>query len=162
MAVAGAKEATVAKAANGSPEKLTTPGQKERNRLILGERADALEARSGARAKSISNLEKIQSASAADDTGGKWGALLKASMNLLFHRGGAAAASGMSGTRGMGPDDAARVVKILTTPGKAEDVIASLEKAYGRRKARFIIDRIASMTLTANKSRTLPDEAVQK
>jgi hypothetical protein len=129
--------------------------------MILGERADALEARSGARDKSIKALERIQSAAAADDTGGKVEAVIKAAANLMFHRGGAAAASGIGAGRGLKPADAARVVKLLTTPGKASDAISALEKAYGRRKARFIVDRIGAMTLTASKNRKLPDEATK-
>lgn len=165
MAIAGAREATVAKAANsegaGAAERLSNVGQKERNRMILADRAGKLEARSKAQAKNVRTIERLSSGGTGDDTGGKVQAGVKAIANAGFHRGGAMVASMLSGIRGLSPEDAARVVKLYTDPGKVETVIASLEKAYGRRKARFIIDRIASMALTANKSRTLPDEAVQ-
>lgn len=84
---------------------------------------------------------------------------MKAVGNLGFHRGGAAIASALSGIRGLGPDDAARVIKLYTDPNKAEFVIKSLEKAYGRRKARFIADRIGALATTALKSKPLPAEA---
>jgi hypothetical protein len=164
MAVAGAKEAAVAKAANGggagSVERLSTPGQKERNRMILGERAKLLEARSKAQASNVRTTERLSTSGLADDSSGKMQAAVKAGANAVFHRGGAMVASALSGIRGMGPQDTARVVKLYTDPAKAEEVIGALEKAYGRRKARFIIGRIGALAATASKTKRLPDEAV--
>jgi hypothetical protein len=165
MAIAGAREAAVAKASNGdaaaAAEQLSGVGQKERNRMILGERAAQLEARSKAQAANVRTTDKLASGGTADDAGSKVAAGMKAVANLGFHRGGAAIASALSGIRGLGPDDAARVVKLYTDPNKAEAVISSLEKAYGRRKARFIIARIAALSTAAGKTKQLPDEAVQ-
>lgn len=166
MAAAGAKEATVANAMNGADsaavaERLSTPGQQERNRMILGERARLLEARSKAQAGNVRTTERLASSGTADDANGKALAMVKTAANLLFHRGGAAAASSVSGIKGITPDQAARVVKLFTDQNKPQFVIDQLEKAYGRRKARFIIARIGAFAATAKKTKPLPAEATE-
>lgn len=165
MAMAGARESAVASAKTGAgastAERLSTPGQKERNRLILGERAKLLEARSKAQAGNVRTTERLQTGGTNDDSGNKVAAGMKAVANLGFHRGGAAIASALSGIRGLGPEDAARVVKLFTDQNKPQFVIDQLEKAYGRRKARFIIARIGAFAATAKKTKPLPAEATE-
>jgi hypothetical protein len=160
MARAGAREAVTGKASEGNPgttaRRLSTPGQKERNRMVMGDQAGKVEAKAGARASNLDLLKRIQSGGQGDDAGGKISAGMKAAANAAFHRGGAMIASGLSGIRGLSPDDAARIVKLYTTPGKAEALVSDLEKRYGYRKARFIISRIGALTAAAQNSKSKP------
>jgi hypothetical protein len=119
MAIAGAKEAAVAKASNGDSAAAAATVRRRAERAQPHDprrTRRALEARSKAQAQNFRATERLTNGGTADDAGNKVAAGMKAVANLGFHRGGAAIASALSGIRGLGPEDAARVVKLYTDP----------------------------------------------
>lgn len=168
MAQAGAREATVAAAgdkATGSAlttaRDMSSAGQQERTPMVFGDQAGDLQKRAAAKVANTETLARISSSGTADDAAGTFVAGAKAIANLGFHRGGAAIASALSGIHGINAADSARIVRLYTSPGEAANVVNQLEQSYGRRKARFIINRIASLATVAAARRSLPEEAVQ-
>jgi hypothetical protein len=162
MARAGAREAVTDKAGEGNAvaADLNTPNQRVRNKMVLGDQAESVEAKAKARTSNLELLKRIQSGGSTDSSGGRLAAGVKAAANAAFHRGGAMIASGLSGIRGVSAQDAERIARLYTQPGKADELIGFLEKRYGQRKARFVINRMGALTAAANSRRRLPAEAV--
>lgn len=165
MALAGAKEATTAAAksqkASGVTvaDELSGPGQKERNRMVLpDEAASNLEARTLAQAENVETMRTLRSGGKGDAFEQRTNKLVQAIAD--FGRGWplAGIAAAYSGFRGVDPNEVARIIKQFSAQGKADQLIGELEKRYGRRAARFIIARGASLATSATLRRPEPRE----
>lgn len=168
MAMKGAQEAVKESAGKNASSSATSTGanlsaanQTERNQILFRDQAGSLQAKAAAKVQAVQDLARLTSGGTGEEAASRGMAAARAATSLHHGWFSTAASAALKGVRGINPEDTARIVDLYTQPEKAEDVIVMLEKQYGQRKARFIIDRLASVTAAANSRRTLPDEAVK-
>jgi hypothetical protein len=166
LAIAGAREAAVTRAGTGTGtgggstarQLAEGPNQQARNAMVMGDEAAAkLASRAGAKAEVADTIDRVTSG-ATGDQAAKWWQIGK---KLLAYKatGGAGhlvAAHAVEAIPGMTGEDAARVVRVYLDADSADQAVASLQKAYGAKKARFIMARIAAVASAAATTRGSP------
>jgi hypothetical protein len=155
LAMAGAREAAQVKAGeNGSATAqriASNPNQQGNNATVLGDQAAPLQAKAAVRANVADVTNNIASGATGDQTA-KWFNMVKqaAALKLTGHGGNFMLAHAASSVPGLSSQDAARVVRLYLDSDSAPQVLQSLTQAYGQRRARFIMGRMAAVTSAAS------------
>jgi hypothetical protein len=167
LAGVGAREATTVRAGENpaaTADRLANNvNQQGNNATVLGQHgAQSVQNRAGVRANVANTVDNIQSGSTGDQTQSwfnrvKEVAMMKASGGNPHYVLAHAAAS----VPGLSSQDAARVVRLYLDMDSAPQVLQSLSSAYGARRARFIMARMAAVTAAATGTRGFPQGSGQ-
>ena len=165
FAMTGAREAAEVKAGeNGgqTAERLSgNVNQQGNNRAVLGSQADAVAAKAGQRATNTQAVDRIANSGTSDQTEGWFNLVKRAAAAKVTGGSHYALAHAAASVPGLSSEDAARVVRLYLDSDKAPEVLSSLSKAYGARRARFIMARMAAVTSAATGVRGFPQEPSQ-
>jgi len=164
LAATGAREATQVAAgengANTADRIANNANQRQNNATVLGNSgAQSVQNAAAARANVADTVNRVASGSNVDRSQ-SWYDTAKRALTLKMtggaHSGQYMLAHAVAAVPGLSGDDAARVTRLYLDSDKADQVIQSLDSAYGARKRRFIMARIAAVTSAASGVRGFP------
>lgn len=164
FAMTGAREAATVKAGEtgaGAVDRLAnSPNQAANNKIVMGnEGAASVAAKAGQRTKNIQAVDRVANSGTADQTEGWFNKVKQvAAMKMTGGASHYALAHAAASVPGLSSADAARVVRLYLDADAAPQVLQSLTKAYGARRARFVMARMAAVTSAATAVRGFPQK----
>lgn len=164
IAIAGAREAASVNAGEngaGTAQRIASNvNQRGNNATVMGAGAKGVENRAAVRANVANAVDRIASSSPNDKTETMFSLVRQAVITKATGGGGrymlAHAAAAMPG---LSADDASRVVRLYLNADSGKQVLDSLTRAYGARRARFIMARMAAVTSAATGVRGFPNKS---
>jgi hypothetical protein len=169
LAATGAREAAQVAAgengANTADRLANNANQRQNNATVLGTSgAKSVQNAAAARANVADTVNRVASGSNVDRSQ-SWYDTAKRALTLKMtggaHSGQYMLAHAVAAVPGLSGDDAARVTRLYLDSDNADQVIKSLDDAYGARKRRFIMARIAAVTSAASGVRGFPQKPSQ-